>query len=150
LRDNEAAFAEKASRQANVELAQHGGHLMDGDKVRQIGRHTLDNADLESELFSLQPGEVSKLIETHQGIVIAKCDRRITPDKTVLLESVRKQLSKKIKERKMELESQLINAELHKRAEPRLLLKDLDQSVDLTTEVHRDLKGAEKLLKSGD
>jgi parvulin-like peptidyl-prolyl isomerase len=141
LRDDEAAFAKKAEKQSSPSLARHGGHLMDGDKVRLIGRHTLGNQDLERELFSLQPGEVSKLVETPEGIVVAKCDRRVAPDGSTPLESVRPKLLKEVTERKTQLQMPLLFAELRKKAEPRLLLKDPNRPADLTAEVSRDLKG---------
>jgi parvulin-like peptidyl-prolyl cis-trans isomerase-like protein len=143
LRDSEQAFKEKASRQSNQALAASGGKLMatNGKDVLQIGRHTLGNEELERELFSLKPGEVSKLIETPQGIVVMKCDQRVPSDGSVPLEKVRANLVKEVTERRVQLEMPVVFAELRKKADPRLLLKDPKRPVDLTAEVTRDLDG---------
>jgi hypothetical protein len=118
---------------------------MNGENVRLIGRHTLGNVDLERELFSLQPGEVSKLVETPEGIVVMKCDKRLPPDGSVSLASVRDRLAKEVAERKSQIEMPLVFAELRKQAEPRLLLKDPNKAIDLAGEVKRDLKGGAQL-----
>lgn len=141
LRDSETAFADKAQRQASASLAQNHGHLMDGEKVRLIGRYTLGNQELERELFSLHPGEVSKLVETPEGIVVVKCDRRVPPDKSVSLDSVRAKLEKEVRERLVQADIPIVFADLRKHAEPRLLLKDPNRPEDLTAAVERDLKG---------
>jgi parvulin-like peptidyl-prolyl isomerase len=141
LRDSEEAFAKKASSQASHELAAHEGHMMDGKNIRLIGRHTLGNQELERELFSLKPGEVSRLVETPEGIVVMKCDKRVPPDGTVSLDSVRAKLQKEIADRKTQIQMPLVFAELRKKAEPRLLLKDPSRPEDLTAEVGRQLKG---------
>ncbi len=141
LRDSETAFADKAQRQASATLAENHGHLMDGKKVRLIGRYTLGNQELERELFSLHPGEVSKLVETPEGIVVVKCDRRVPPDKSVSLDSVRAKLEKEVRERLVQADIPLVFADLRKHAEPRLLLKDPNRPEDLTAAVERDLKG---------
>jgi parvulin-like peptidyl-prolyl isomerase len=142
IRDKEEAFAEKAANQASGALAAHAGHLMDGKKIRLIGRYTLGNPDLERELFSLKPGEVSKLVETPEGIVVMKCDRRVPPDGSVTLESVRPGLQKEVAERMTQVQMPLVFAELRKAADPRLLLKDPNRPEDLTADVERQLKDA--------
>jgi hypothetical protein len=141
LRDSEKAFAEKASKQASHVLAGNNGHLMDGDRVRLIGRHTLGNPDMERELFSLQPGEVSKLVETPEGIVVMKCDRRVPPDGSVALDSIRQRLTKEVRERKIQAQIPVVFADLRKVAEPRLLLRDPSRPIDLKAEVDHDLQG---------
>jgi hypothetical protein len=141
IRDKEEAFADKAGKQASHELAMHGGHLMDGANIRLIGRYTLGNQDLERELFSLKAGEVSKLVETTEGIVVMKCDRLVPPDGTVSLESVRGKLQKEVAERLTQVQMPIVFAEMRKQADPRLLIKDPSRPEDLTAEVTRELKG---------
>jgi parvulin-like peptidyl-prolyl isomerase len=139
LRDNEKAFAERADQQSSPELARNHGHLMDGDHVRLIGRHTLGNTDLERELFSLRDGEVSKLVETPEGIVVMKCDRHVPADATVTPSAVRPKLLKEVTERKIQVEIPVLFAELRKNADPQLLIKDPNKPIDLEAEVKRDL-----------
>jgi parvulin-like peptidyl-prolyl isomerase len=149
LRDSEQSFAEKAGRQSSPELAKNHGHLMDGDHVRLIGRHTLGNTDLERELFSLHDGEVSKLVETPEGIVVMKCDRHVPADPTVTPSAVRPKLLKEVTERKIQVEIPLLFAELRKQAEPRLLLKDPNKPIDLEAEVKHDLAEGGAAEKAG-
>ena len=139
IRDKEETFANKAAHQASHDLAAHDGHLMDGANIRLIGRYTLGNPDLERELFSLNPGEVSKLVETPEGIVVMKCDRRVPPDGSVSLESVRSRLEKEVTERMTQIQMPLVFADLRKTADPRLLLKDPNRPEDLTRDVEHQL-----------
>src|SRR5262249_15490537 len=143
------SFAAKASQQSSPELARNNGRLMDGDHVRLIGRHTLGNPDLERELFSLHDGEVSKLVETPEGIVVMKCDRHGPPDPAVTLSAVRPKLLKEVTERKVQIEIPLLFAELHKKADPRLLIKDPNKPIDLEAEVKHDLTEGGAAAKSG-
>jgi hypothetical protein len=139
LRDSEKAFAEKAATQDSPRLAHTGGRLMENGKVRLVGRHTLGNAELERELFSLQPGEVSRLVETPEGIVVMKCDKRYPAEPMASLESEKSKLIKEVKERKVQAEIPNMFAELRKKADPRFLIKDPEKAIDIKSEVTRDL-----------
>jgi hypothetical protein len=116
IRNSEEDFNRYAKMQASPSLAAVGG------KVPPIGHNTCGNADLEREVFSLQPGEVSKIIETPEGIVVYKCDRRIAPDTTVKLDDVRAKLSKEIIDKKTQAELPKVFEELKQEARPAVFL----------------------------
>ncbi len=71
IRDNADEFDRVARSQAASNLASVGGH------VAPFGRHTTGNDVLENEAFKLRPGEISRVMETPQGIVVLKCIRHI-------------------------------------------------------------------------
>ena len=133
LRDSEAEFARKAETQASGQLAQAKGVLP------PIGRHTTGNEELEREVFGLQPGQVSTLIETPQGLVVVKCDGRIPAGKETPTAAARDKLTQEILEKKVAIEVPIFFADLRKEAAPRLLIRDPGKPVDLTEEVKRDL-----------
>ncbi len=134
LRDSEAEFDRAARNQPTPTLASAAG------KLPQFGWHSLGDEQVEREAFRLQPGEVTPLIGTAQGHVMLKCDKRFPANAAVTLEQVRANLTAEVVAKKHEVEMQLVFAELHKKADPRLLLKSSDTPVDLAGD-------AEKLLK---
>ncbi len=80
---------------------------------------------MEREAFRLQPGQISPLIDTSDGVaVVVKCLKRIPPDTTVSLESVRPRLYKEVFEKKVQMEIPKAFAELQKQAHADLLLKE--------------------------
>ncbi len=131
LRDSEQEFANKAKSQASSTLAAQGG------RIPIFGRHMLGDDNLEREAFKLQPGEVSELLETPQGYVLLKCDRRIPPDTSVKIEQVREQLTKEIHEKKVQMEMQVVFKELAAIAKPQLVLKNHSKPEDLLAETQK-------------
>src|SRR5262249_27789738 len=117
IRDSEANFARKARLQPVNSLASSGG------KIDPIGHHTTGNDELEKAAFSLQPGEVSHLIGTPQGIVVLKCDARVPPKTGVSLEQEWNRLGKEVIERKTDIEIPRQFAELRNQSNARVLLK---------------------------
>jgi parvulin-like peptidyl-prolyl isomerase len=136
LRDSEEAFARKARMQASSKLASLGG------KLPLIGRNTTGSEELEREIFSLNPGECSRLVGSPEGTVLVKCDRRIVPEKRPPLDDVRQQMTEDVLQRKLKIETPRAVAELRKAASPRLLIKDPNRPEDVTTSVERDLQQA--------
>jgi len=134
IRDSEEAFANKARHQASSQLAAKGGEL-----ERPITRHSTGNEELEKEAFSLQPSDVSRVIQTPEGYVVFKCDERIPADSNVKLEEVRAALVKEVIEKKTRQEIPRMFADLKKAAGPRQLLKNPEQPTDLAAEVEREL-----------
>jgi parvulin-like peptidyl-prolyl isomerase len=121
VRDSEAAFADAAKKQPNGELAAGGG------KLKPFGRHTMGDEKLEGAVFRLRPGELTEVLQTPQGYVLFKCDKRIPADTTVNLESVRVRLVQEVLERKTQAEIKAAFEGLQKEARPELLLKQGDQ-----------------------
>jgi parvulin-like peptidyl-prolyl isomerase len=141
IRDSEAAFAEKAKQQASAALAAHGG------EIDEFGRHTLGDEALEEAAFKLQPGEISTLIGTPQGNVVIKCDKRIPPSSSVNLEAKRAELEKEVRERKVQLEMQMVFRELKEKAHPNLLLKDASRPTDIAAETTKALEEVKDLIR---
>lgn len=135
LRDSEEAFARKAKNQASSRLAALGG------KLPPIGRNTTGNEELEREMFSLNPGEVSRLVGSPEGTVLVKCDRRIPADSSVSLETVRETLTQEVLQRKLRVEIPRYFADLRKNANPRIMLKDPNRVEDFTS-VGKELEQA--------
>ena len=122
IRNDELAFAEAAKNQWKAELGATGG------KLKPIMRHAMD-ANLEKEAFSLQPGQVSTLKKTPEGIVVLRCDRRIPPDTSVSLESVsvKDKLVKELREVKIQSEMAALFQRLRHQASPTPLLGQIEK-----------------------
>ncbi|MFO0927165.1 MAG: peptidyl-prolyl cis-trans isomerase [Gemmataceae bacterium] len=95
-------------------------------KIKPIGRHAMDEK-IEKEAFALQPGQVSTLIKTPQGILMLKCDRRLPADTTVNFESVKEKLEKEFREQKLQGEMAKSFQALRDQAKPQLVLQKADR-----------------------
>lgn len=126
IRDNPAAFDEMAQHQASSTLAAKGG------KIGPFGRGSLGNEVVEEEAFKLHPGEMTTLLETPEGNVVFKLDKRHPPNNSVKLEAVRDKLTREVLERKVQREMQTAFKDLRDRARPQVWLKDAHKPVDLT------------------
>jgi parvulin-like peptidyl-prolyl isomerase len=134
LRDSEEEFDRLCRSQPTPSLAAQAG------KIPIFGRNSLGDENLEREAFKLKPGEITPLIGTAQGQVVLKVDRRIPPDTTVTLSSVRDKLTKEILDKKVQMEMQVVFKELRDKAKPQLILKP--------EQVVEDLLGDSKRLLS--
>jgi parvulin-like peptidyl-prolyl isomerase len=128
-RDSEDEFANAAKHQASSQLAAVGG------KLPPIGRNTTGDPEFEKVAFRLQAGEVSEILETQEGVVIVKCDRRIPADTTANPQAVRPVLIKEIIEKKVVQEIPIMFKELRDQAKPKLILQDPHRPEDLAETV---------------
>ena len=135
LRSSDEEFNREARAQASVTLARKGG------QIEPIGHKTTGNPDLEKEAFSLRPGEVSRLIETPQGLALLKCVKRIPPDNTRSLENERQALEKEIVEKKIQMEIPNLMKELKDQAQPKLFLQKATTQEELEHAVKKELSG---------
>jgi len=142
VRKSEENFNRYAKQQASPSLAATGG------QIRPIGHHTAGNDELEKEAFTLQPGDVSRLIGTPQGEVVLKCVRRIPPDASKNLQHEKQALTKEIMDRKIQQEMKVLFKELHDSAQPKLFLKTAMSEQELARDVRATLKETEKLEQS--
>jgi parvulin-like peptidyl-prolyl isomerase len=117
VRDSDEAFEERAKHQHSPTLASSGG------KVKPFGRHTMADDAFDREVFTLRPGEISTLIETPQGFVVFKCDRRLPADTTVNQEAARPRLTREVLEQKVAQEMQGVFKKLRAEASPVLRLE---------------------------
>ena len=141
LRDSEDEFNKAAKNQKSSSLAATAG------KIRPLGRNTTGNDELEKAAFQLQPGEVSPVIGTPEGLVIVKCDKRIPADTTVNMDAVKETLTKEIIEKKVAAEIPMAFAELRKKANPKMILQGSNQVEDLTKTVAPLIKEVDDALK---
>jgi parvulin-like peptidyl-prolyl isomerase len=142
LRDSEEEFSRKAKQQVSPSLAAKGGSL------GEVGRYTLGNEELEREVFALPPGEVTRLIDTSEGIAMVRCDRRVPPNPAAKLEEQRAWLEQEVLARKTQAEIPHAFAELAKQANPRLILRDYSKPENLTAEVIKELTGKDVAEKA--
>jgi parvulin-like peptidyl-prolyl isomerase len=134
IRDSEAEFERAATHQASQMLAAKGG------RMEPIGHNTTGNEELEKAAFALQPGELSRVLDTPQGLVVLKCVQRLAPNKSKKLEEVRDQLSKEVFDKKLQREIPQYFKELSDQAQPKLLLKHQFTEDELVREVQKELQ----------
>jgi hypothetical protein len=142
MRKSDEEFDRLARQQASPTLAASGG------RIRPISRHSTANDELEKEAFSLQPGELSRLIGTPEGTVVLKCVRRIPPDKSKNLETERANLQKEIMDKKVQAEIPKVFAELREQAKPKLFLKKSTSQEDLERAVKQELQQMDPAKKA--
>lgn len=141
IRDNPADFEQAATHQASPNLASHAGELP------PLGRHTMGNEELEQVVFSLQPGEITPLKETPEGLVVFKCLKRVPPDTSKKLADVQPALEKEIRERKIQAMIPVVFDELRKQAKPVRLLKGYKTQQEIEKEVAEELAADEAAKK---
>jgi hypothetical protein len=134
IRDSAEEFDKMAKMQPNGRLAATDGHL-----PQPIGRHTTGNDELEKEIFKLQPGEITSLIQAPGGYVVAKCIKRVPAETSVSMASVKPQLEREILRKKTQAEIPVVFAELRKAANARTMLKDPNKQEDLASAVQAEL-----------
>jgi hypothetical protein len=141
LRDNEKEFDLAAKSQFTPRLAAAAGC------IDPIGHHTLGDTDsskeIERAVFALQPGQITPLLETPEGVVIFKCVKRIPPDASKRLADVQDQLREEIVERKMQAAIGIVFNEMRKEADPHALLTGYKTSRQIEEEVAEELKRSE-------
>jgi parvulin-like peptidyl-prolyl isomerase len=125
IRDNAEAFEEAAKHQGTPSLAAKGG------KIGPFGRGSLGSKEVEDEAFKLYPGGVTTLIETSEGNVVFKLEKRIPANAHVKLDAVRSELTAKVFEGKVQVEMQTAFKDLRDKARPKVMIKDANKPVDL-------------------
>jgi parvulin-like peptidyl-prolyl isomerase len=141
IRDNPDLFDEKAKRQTSTTLAATGG------KMPRFGRGGFGNDDVESQVFHMQPGDVSTLVGTPQGYVVVKLVQKFPAKTSVTLESVREKLFKEVYENKIQIDMQTAFADLRKAAQPNQLLRDPNKPVDVAGDTQEVMSQARKALE---
>jgi hypothetical protein len=133
IRKDADKFDKLARTQASGELAKVGG------KLKPFGRHTSGSPEMERVIFGLDKGEVSPVLETKEGIVVAKLlDKK--PAQKVNLEEVRKDLEKEVLERKTQLEIPNVFAELKKKANAKNYLQKPNSDNDIRQAAEQELR----------
>jgi hypothetical protein len=135
VRDSEEEFDRAARTQASPTLAAQGG------KVPPVGHNTTGNPELEKAIFSLQPGELSPLIDTPDGCVVVKCLKRLPPNTDVSLDDpkLREKLTKEIIDKKTQIEIPKVFNELRLQADPVFILKNGTSEEEMLRDVQQEL-----------
>ncbi len=142
IRASDEAFDRAARNQANATLASAGG------EIAPIAHHSFGESNLlEQEAFKLNPGELSRLITTKEGIVVLKCIEHIPADTSKKFEEERENLSKEVVNRKIQMKIPAIFQSLYETANPKLLLEGATSQEDLERAVREEL--AQPLPPSG-
>jgi hypothetical protein len=115
-KEGEAAFDKAAREQSVPALAARGGD------VSPIFKHFPDKL-IEKEAFSLDVGDVSKLLATPDGYVILKCVAHIPADKTKKQSQERAALEKELYDQKIMQEIPKVLKEMRAKAKPEFFFK---------------------------
>lgn len=134
IRDSEVEFDRAARNQASSRLSSSGG------KIAPIGHRTTGNEEMEKEAFNLQPGEISRVLDTKEGLLVIKCDKRIPANDKVKMADVKATLEKEIIDKKLQVVIAQKFEELKKEADPKFFLKEYTTEDEL-------VRDAQKLLK---
>jgi parvulin-like peptidyl-prolyl isomerase len=135
IRKSEEGFDRKARTQATAGLAATGG------RIKPIAHNAGIHEEVEKAAFSLQPGEISALINTKEGIAVLKMDKVIPPDTSVKFEDKREALYKEVFDRRLQAELPKMFMTLREEAKPVFILKKPTSDPDA---IKRD---AEELLQ---
>lgn len=133
VRTSEEEFIKAAKEQPDANLAMTAG------LIKPINKHA-GNKVVEEAAFRLQAGEVSEVINTPGGILIMRCVRRHPPDRTVVLENVKAQLTKEVLDKKLALEVRKLGQELIAQADPKIFLKKEETMADVNRSVQQLLQ----------
>jgi hypothetical protein len=142
IRSSDAEFDHAARNQPLPGLALTGG------QIKPVSHHS-GAENVEKVAFSLQPGEVSEMIQTPQGILILKCIQRIPPDTTHKLDDERERIIQVVTEKKLEKEIPNYFKTLRASAKPIEYMKPQDTEKDLRENVEKTLKETAEPGKKG-
>jgi len=134
VRKDEQGFDRKARSQSNSALAATGG------RIRPIAHYAGVQAEVEQQAFSLQPGEVSRLIATPEGTLVLKVDKIIEPNKTVKFEDKRDALYKDVYDKKVAAAIPALFKKLREEAKPNFILRRPNDEAAREDDVKRTLE----------
>ncbi|VTS05003.1 peptidylprolyl isomerase [Tuwongella immobilis] len=135
IRSSDDEFDRAARSQANATLAASGG------EVAPIARFSGGQSDLvETEAFKLQPGELSRLLTTPQGIMLMKCVGVIEPEAGKDFEKEKPILTKDVIDRRLSEEIPKLFESLRTEAKPQLFLKSENDPRSIINSVEDTLR----------
>jgi hypothetical protein len=134
-------FNRAAKTQASPRLAADGG------RIPPFARHTTGNEDVENEVFALREGEITPLVETPQGYVVARLNKKLPatrpPDDPAAAAAERTQWEAEIVEKKSLMQIPAEFAKLREAAAPNILLRAVLREQDWIREVKQEISGIE-------
>ena len=140
VRNNDEAFDQEARKQPNPQLAAKGGEIL---PITHFSGTDAHSKKIEQTAFSLQPGDISEVIEGPEGALIMKCVKRLPPDRTKLFENEREALKREVVEKKTQEEIGKVFQEMKAKANPVNYLKTTVTMADLNKGVQEALSDDE-------
>ncbi len=141
FRKSPAEFDAAARMQASPRLAATAGHL------DPFGRHMSGSEDLEREVFALQPGQITPVVETPQGYVVARLIRKVpgtpAPQDPIEAAAERSRWEAEILKKKSDMQIPAEFAKLRDAAAPNLILRPVLREDDWLREVKQEISGIE-------
>jgi hypothetical protein len=132
-------FDRTARTQASPRLAAQAG------RIEPFARHTTGDEDFEAEVFRLSPGEMTPVVETREGYVIARLIERLPasqpPDDPEAAAAERARWAEEILKRKAEMQIPAEFAKLREAAAPNLILRPMLREEDWMREVKQEITG---------
>jgi hypothetical protein len=136
-------FERTAKLQASAKLASQAG-LID-----PFGRHSTGNEELEREVFRLREGDMTPVVETPEGYVVARLVRRIAPTPEpadpAAAAAERAQWEEEILRKKAKMQIPAEFAKLREAAAPNLILRPVLREEDWMREVKQEITGADPM-----
>jgi hypothetical protein len=141
IRKSPAEFDTAARTQASARLAATAG------RIDPFGRHMSGSEDLEREVFALRPGEITPVVETPQGYVVARLVRRLpatpAPQDPAAAAAERARWEEEILKKKAEMQIPAEFAKLRDAAAPNLILRPMLREDDWLREVKQEISGVQ-------
>jgi hypothetical protein len=141
FRKSAAEFDAAARTQASARLAALAGH------IDPFGRHMSGSEELEREVFALKPGEITPVVETPQGYVVARLVRKLpatpAPQDPAEAAAERSRWEAEILKKKAEGQIPAEFAKLRDAAAPNLILRPVLREEDWLREVKQEISGVQ-------
>jgi hypothetical protein len=139
VRNDDAAFEHAARTQPTAQLAAKGGEVLPVSHFSGAER-------VEKVAFSLQPGEVSQVLDVPEGLLIMKCVKRVPPDRTKIFENEREAMKREVVDKKTQLEIGKVFKELSDQAQPERYLRETETMADLNRAVKEAMRSESPTL----
>jgi parvulin-like peptidyl-prolyl isomerase len=143
VRKDEQGFDQKARAQAIGHLAATGG------RIKPIAHNSGVHAAVEKAAFTLQPGEVSSLIETEEGIVVLKIDKAVPPDTSVKFAEKQDELRQQVFDKNVATEIPKMFLKLREEANPKMILKMANDLMAVERDAEHELRQDGMLKPAG-
>jgi hypothetical protein len=141
IRKDPQEFDRAAKTQASSRLAAEAG------RIPPFARHTTGSDTVEKEVFALRDGEITPIVETPQGYVVARLNKRVSatkpPDDPAAAAAERARWEAEIVEKKSLLQIPAEFAKLREKAAPNVLLRATLREQDWIREVKQEISGTE-------
>jgi hypothetical protein len=147
IRRGPEAFDRAAKTQASARLAATAG------RIDPFGRHSTGDEDFEREVFALQPGDITPVIETREGYVVARLNKKVPaegpPSDPAEAAAERARWEEEILAKKAQIQVPAEFAKLREVAAPTLLLRPMIREEDWIRDVKQEISGLQSAPNRG-